>query len=277
MTDRPSPGAPRRIRVVWNPQSGRKAGIPTNGVSEEELRDLMLRFALGDELVATGSEEEAIASVRDAVANGYDVVVAAGGDGSIGLVATELLGSDTALGILPLGSIMNIPRMLDVPRDLEEAAEVLRDGHIRRIDVGVCDGQVFYEAATIGLHAAVFREMPKVDEGDYGAIVRSMIAAFRYRPSRLTIDLEDGRRDPHPGAGRWWSPTAGSWAPGSRWRRRHSSTTACSTSGSSRHYSKWELLRHFTSIAFGRRAYAPHVTTERAATVRVAISLVLDS
>ncbi len=153
----------------------------------------MVRFGLGDELIATQSEEEAIASARDAVANGYDVVVAAGGDGSIGLVATELLGTDTALGILPLGSIMNIPRMLDVPRELDGAAGVLRDGHVRRIDVGASDGRIFFEAATVGFHAAIFREMPKVDEGDYGAIVRSMIAAFRYRPSRMTIELEDGR------------------------------------------------------------------------------------
>ena len=101
----------------------------------------MVRFGLGDELIATQSEEEAIASARDAVENGYDVVVAAGGDGSIGLVASELLGTETALGILPLGSIMNIPRMLDVPRDLEGAAEVLRDGHVRRIDVGESDGR----------------------------------------------------------------------------------------------------------------------------------------
>ena len=268
MTDLPSPGAGRRIRVLWNPNSGRKAGIPTNSVSKEDLQDLMVRFGLGDELIATESEEEAIASARDAVANRYDVVVAAGGDGTIGLVATELLGTDTALGILPLGSIMNIPRMLDVPRDLDGAAGVLRDGHVRRIDVGASDGRIFFEAATIGFHAAIFREMPKVDEGDYGAIVRSMIAAFRYRPSRLTIELEDGREietralvlvvanGRFMGAGFTVAPEA-------------LLDDGLFDVRIFRHYSKWELIRHFASIAFGRRAYAPHVATERAAQVRV--------
>ena len=57
----------RRIRVLWNPAAGSKAGLSTNGTSEEELRDLMRRHGLGEELLATGSEEEAIAA---AVANG---------------------------------------------------------------------------------------------------------------------------------------------------------------------------------------------------------------
>ncbi|MCY7420111.1 MAG: acylglycerol kinase family protein [Chloroflexi bacterium] len=147
----------RRIRVLWNPASGRKAGIPTNTASRDSLVDLMARFELGDELIETESEEHTLALVREAVEAHYDTVVAAGGDGSMGLVAGELLDTDTALGILPLGSIMNIPRMLDLPRYLDAAAQILRDGHVRVIDVGQSGDTLFYEAASVGLHAAVFR------------------------------------------------------------------------------------------------------------------------
>ena len=72
--------------------------------------------------------------------DGIDVVVAAGGDGTIGAVASALLGTDVALGVLPLGSVMNIPRMLGVPRDLEAAAIALATGERRRIDVGEAGG-----------------------------------------------------------------------------------------------------------------------------------------
>ena len=185
--------AGRRIRVLWNPTSGRKGGIPTNHGSRPMLLDLMHRHGLGDELLAPGSEREAAEAAADAVEHGYDVVVAAGGDGTIGLVARQLLGSRTALGILPLGSVMNIPRMLGLPRDLEAAADVLANGHARTIDVGHVGDHLFYEAGSIGLHAAATRELPKVDRGDYGAIARSVVSAARYLPSVVRIELDGDR------------------------------------------------------------------------------------
>jgi diacylglycerol kinase (ATP) len=183
----------RRIRVVWNPTSGRKGGVPTNRASREMLLELLPRWGLGDELLAPGSVEEAIEAARDAVHAGYDVVVAAGGDGTVGLVGQQLMGTRTALGILPLGSVMNIPRMLGIPRDLDAAAAVLAEGHVRSMDVGRVGDHVFYETGSIGMHAAATRELPNVDHGDYGAIIRSIVAAVRYRPSDISIELDDER------------------------------------------------------------------------------------
>lgn len=183
----------RRIRVLWNPTSGRKGGIPTNRASRGMLLELMSRHGLGDELVEPGSEAEAIESASDAVRRGYDVVVAAGGDGTIGLVGRQLIGTRTALGILPLGSVMNIPRMMGVPRDPEAAARILADGHVHSIDVGQVGDRIFYEAGSVGLHAAATRELPLVDRGDYGALVRSIVAAFRYRPSEIRVELDGDR------------------------------------------------------------------------------------
>lgn len=258
----------RRIRVLWNPDSGRKAGIPTNSASRETLDDLMLRFGLGQELIETTSAEQAVASTREAVAAGYDVVVAAGGDGSMGLIAQELLGTDTALGVLPLGSIMNIPRMLDIPRDLEAAAEILRQGDVRVIDVGDAGSTVFFEAGSVGLHAGVFRHLADVDAGDHRALIRAVLAAFRYRPSRMTIELDDGRELQTRALlvavanGRFMGPGS-TVAPDARLDDGLFDVRIF------RRYSKWELVRHFASIAFGRRAYAPDVLTERSAEVRI--------
>ena len=76
----------RRIRVVWNPMAGRKAGVPTNRASREMLLELMARHGLGEDLVETGSEEEALDAARDAVGREFEVVVAAGGDGSVSML-----------------------------------------------------------------------------------------------------------------------------------------------------------------------------------------------
>ena len=183
----------RRIKVLWNPTAGRKGGVPTNHSSRAMLLDLMSRHGLGDELVDPGSEQDAVKAARDAVDQGYDVVVAAGGDGTFGLVGRQLMGTRTALGILPLGSVMNIPRMLGLPRDPEEAARILAHGHVRTIDVGQVGDRIFYEAGSVGVHAAATRELPLVDKGDYGALVRSIVAALRYRPSEISIDLDADR------------------------------------------------------------------------------------
>jgi diacylglycerol kinase (ATP) len=258
----------RRIRVLWNPSSGRKGGIPTNRASYEAILELMARHGLGDELLETDSEDEATEAARDAVGQGYDVVVAAGGDGSIGLVGRQLLGTRTALGILPLGSVMNIPRMIGLPRDLEEAAEVLGAGHLRHIDVGRVGDLVFFEAGSVGMLAAVSLEATKADEGHYGAILRTVLAAVRYRPSRMTLELDEGRtietrallvavaNGPFMGVGFTVAPEA-SLDDGQFDVRIFL------------HYSKRELILHFASIAFGRRAYEPRVRTERAARVLI--------
>ena len=261
-------GTGRRVRVVWNPTSGRKGGVPTNRASRELLLELMARHGLGDELVETGSEEEAIEAVRAAAGDDYDIVVGAGGDGTIALAGFQLIGTRTALGVFPLGSIMNIPRMLGIPRDLEEAVRVVSEGHVRTIDLGQVGARTFFEAGSVGIHAAVSREMPKVDEGDFGAILRSIVAAFRYRPSRMVIELDDDRRldtrallvaianGPFMGAGLTVAPEA----------RLDDGLFDVRVF---LHYSKRELARHLASIAFGRRVFEPRALTERAARVRI--------
>jgi diacylglycerol kinase (ATP) len=258
----------RRMRVLWNPMSGRKGGIPTNSASRESLLELMAKHGLGDELYEPVSEDEATEAALDAVSQGYDVVVAAGGDGSIGLVGRQLLGTKTALGILPLGSVMNIPRMLGLPRDLEEAAQVLRAGSPRQIDVGRIGESIFYEAGSVGMLAAVSREVTEADEGNYGGILRSLVAAIRYRPSHMTLELDDGQiietrallvaiaNGPFMGVGFTVAPQA-------------SLEDGLFDVRIFLHYSKRELILHFASIAFGRRAYEPRVRSERAARVHI--------
>ncbi len=258
----------RRIRVIWNPASGSKGGVPTNSTSDEQLRDLMARHGLGNELSATKSEEEAIRRVQEARERGYDVVVAAGGDGTAGLVAGELLGSETALGILPLGSIMNISRMLKIPRDLEEAAAILAAGHTRRIDVGFAMDRPFYESASVGMNAAIFGQLAQADRGHYRAIGRALWIAFRYRPARMTIRLDTGVDVEHRALLTTVSigPYGGigfTLAPDARLDDGLFDVTVF------RHFSKFQLFRHLASIAFGRRAWSPHTRIYRSAKVRI--------
>ena len=262
----------RRYRIIRNPNAGAKGGISTNGCTPEELCGLAERHGLGGDILEPASEAETHDAVRAAVAEGIDVVVAAGGDGTAGLIAEDLLGTRTALALLPLGSVMNIARALGVPRDLEPAAELAANGEIAAIDAGEAtsaDGERvrFFETGSVGMNAAMFREAARFDDGDWGSILRTIWIALRYRPARMRLRIDDGEirtkalmvtvsNGPYTGVGM-------TVAPGARLDDGQFDVRVF------RGFSKWELIRHLASIAFGRRRYAPHVATYRSAEVRI--------
>jgi len=81
-----------------------------------------------------------------------DIVVAGGGDGTIGAVAHEIAGSDVALGVLPLGTLNHFAKDLGLPLVLEEAIAVIAAGVSRRVDVAEVNGRVFVNNSSVGLY-----------------------------------------------------------------------------------------------------------------------------
>ncbi len=261
----------RRYLVIRNPAAGIASRLLTKGGRVDDLRAVLEGHGVDAEVAEPSDEAAARALVRTAVADGLDLV-AAGGDGTVHLVAAELIGTDRALGILPMGRVMNIARALGIERDVDAAADVLAAGQVRAMDVGeatTADGRKvqFLEAGSVGLNAAIFREATRADEGDRASIVRTIWVALRYRPARMRIELDDGvietralmvttSNGPYVGLGMTIAPSAR--LDDGRFDVRVF-----------RGFSKWELLRHLAAIAFGRRRYAPQVSTYRSAVVSI--------
>lgn len=256
----------RRVRVILNPTAGRR-GLPTPSPTAADIDALLAHVGIDADIVDGDSEDVARAAVGEAVRAGDEVIVAAGGDGTIGLVATELLGSQTALAILPLGSIMNIPRSLGIPRDLAGAAAIIATGIVVPIDVGEARGRPFFESGSVGMNAAMFREADRFQGGQRTSLFRTLWVAFRYRPARMVIELDDRlvrtraltltvSNGPYTGAGMTVAPDAR--LDDGRFDIRVFER-----------FSKWELVRHLASIAFGRRQYVPRVSTFRSRHVRI--------
>jgi diacylglycerol kinase (ATP) len=262
------------IHVIWNRNAGRKAGLPTNvDVAEDRLEALFTDRGMAVAVEPTGSEQEARERTLAAASAGARAIVAAGGDGTLRTVARALLGLGSVettppLGILPLGSVMNVARSLGIPRDLDAAAAVIAAGNVRTIDVGSATGaDLFLEGAAVGLHAELFREGVAFDEGDRLAPLRAIWTALRYQPSRLTLRLDERTLTTRalvvsvsngPFAGIGFTV-----APGARLDDGLFDVRVFER------FSRWELLRHFGSIAVGRRAYEPRVATHRTRTVRI--------
>lgn len=254
-------------KVIWNANAGHKT-LSLARLDEADLGDLLRSAGVDAEICPTDSPEQAQALARAEVEAGATMVIAAGGDGTIGGVATVLLDTGVALGIVPLGSVMNIPRMLGIPRDAPAAARIIAAGATRTIDVGEANGKPFFETAYVGISAAILRESQRVEEGDYGGLWRAVRNAFRYVPRRMRVHLDDDRmtetrallvtigNGPYMGLGM-------TVAPGARLDDGKFDVRVF------RHFSKLELFRHMAAIAFGRRRYSPHVSTERSSYVRI--------
>src|SRR5689334_6463677 len=100
--------------IVANPHAGQKAGFKTNNFGPSDLQDVLARHGVEADLWLTKRADHATELARTAVREGRSRVIAAGGDGTVAEAAAGLVESDTSLGVMPLGSIMNPARMLGV-------------------------------------------------------------------------------------------------------------------------------------------------------------------
>jgi diacylglycerol kinase family enzyme len=120
------------------------------------------------EAVDTEQRGHATQICREAAREGYDVVVAFGGDGTVNEAANGLVGSDTPLTVLPGGSTNVWCRTLGIPNDVVDATEhLLRmadDFRPRRVDLGLANGRHFVFASGVGLDASV---VERVDAHPY--------------------------------------------------------------------------------------------------------------
>ena len=113
----------------------------------------------------TEAKGHAIELSRKAAADGYDVVVTFGGDGTVNEAANGLAGSSTALSPLPGGSNNVVAKLLGIPTDLVDATEQLL--HVadrwqtRTVDLGLVNGRYFTFAAGIGLDASVVERVDR--------------------------------------------------------------------------------------------------------------------
>lgn len=187
----------RRICVIANPGSGKRdPGLfPTiTEVLDSHGTEHALRVA------DRGSALEPLA--RQAIADGFDVVAAAGGDGTIAAVASAIFAAhrDGAavpqLGVIPLGTFNYVARSLNLPlQDPAAATRVLATGTPRPFAIGEVNGRVFLNNASLGAYPAILDQR----EGIYRRWGRSRIAAYWSvlralstlgRPLSMQIDID---------------------------------------------------------------------------------------
>jgi diacylglycerol kinase (ATP) len=159
-----------RALILANPRSRRAGARDWRPVA---LRALSRRYAT--ELVEPRGASETTALARKAADGGVAVVVAAGGDGTINVVAQGLAGARTALGILPLGSANDLAREYGVPKSVAAAARQIAEGEPRAVDLVAIGDRVF---CGVGGLALVARSALAVTRFKQRSPMRRRIADF---------------------------------------------------------------------------------------------------
>ncbi|HEX7588498.1 MAG TPA: diacylglycerol kinase family protein [Anaerolineae bacterium] len=187
----------RRARLIFNPDSGDKSSDDSHRLMDIVDRLRHHGILAGVDFKTSGKVARDLA--KAAVENGDDLVIVAGGDGTIEEVASELVGSETTLGIIPTGTMNNLARCLGVPLDIEQACALLGMGVTRRIDVGrvVTKGKTkseyFLEAAGFGLSAIVIPAGQALEKGRWGSLPFAVRKYFETQPELIRIELDDDK------------------------------------------------------------------------------------
>jgi YegS/Rv2252/BmrU family lipid kinase len=173
-------------------------------------RDPDIKAAVAQALRAAGidGEVELIAGgdcsvrCRAAAERGDALVIVGGGDGTISAAASALAGTETLLGILPLGTLNHFARDLGVPTDLAQAAKLIAGGNSRRVDVAEMNDHLFINNSAIGLYPlmVIDRDQQRKRLGRskrLAMVVASLrtLARFNHQRLILTVNEEQERVD----------------------------------------------------------------------------------
>lgn len=179
---------PHRILLIINPISG------TN--SKHGLREIIERrvAAMGHsiETSLTKGPGDATEIAHQATKDGYDIVLACGGDGTVNEVAAGLVGTEAALAILPNGSGNGLARHIDIPIDPILALDTLKKGRVVNCDYCTANGIPFFCTFGLGFDAAVSQRFASGHKRGLIAYIKSTVDEFvRFTPEHYDISIDD--------------------------------------------------------------------------------------
>lgn len=181
----------KRILIIINPISGvqKKANIPgliPGFLPEGEFLTVVehTRYAGHASLLA-----------QKAAYLGYDAVVAVGGDGTVNEIGSALVGSKTAMAIIPMGSGNGLARHLNIPLKVKKALQVIRDFHQTTIDTGVINGKPFIGIAGLGFDAHIGKKFSKHGKRGFFTYLKLVLKEYLSFKERTVVLKRKGNKE----------------------------------------------------------------------------------
>ncbi len=175
---------------IVNPIAGTDKAKKLIPLIEEKMDRTNIKYSIS----ITSQPKEATSLTTKGLEDGFDSIVAVGGDGTINEVAMGIIqkGYGT-LGIIPGGTGNDLARSMNIPLDAEEALYTLLSGKKKHIDFGRINGRFFLNVASMGLDADIVKRtenVKKVIKGSVAYTISLIITLIVYKPQRLIIELD---------------------------------------------------------------------------------------
>ncbi|HZF11853.1 MAG TPA: diacylglycerol kinase family protein [Thermoanaerobaculia bacterium] len=176
------------VRFLLNPSAGRGTGA----AHIHRLRILASRAGAG--LVASKSAADLVEQARRAAADGVERLIVAGGDGTMHHAAQGLVGTDCALGVVPLGSGNDLAGTLGIPPELEPAVEHALSGPVRRIDLARVGETYCIGYAGVGFDSEVTRFANQVKHlrGPLIYLYAVIHTLATFKPPKMRVEHDQG-------------------------------------------------------------------------------------
>ncbi len=175
-----------RALIIVNPAAGStRPSLEATLRAEFEESQVYFTTAAGD----------ATERARQAARDGVPLVVSVGGDDTVREIIRGILGTTTTLGILPGGTFNDLSASLGIPDDLDAAIQAIKQGEIRRMDLGqLDDGTIFCESLGIGFDTMAWQAMPRPERHGLMRYVAGALAGIQtlrqYSPRALSLGID---------------------------------------------------------------------------------------
>ena len=177
----------KRILFIVNPISGHR----DKSRFREKVACVLDSGDFAYEVVFTERAGHATELAEEAVGD-YDIVAAVGGDGTLNEVARGLVGTETALAVIPCGSGNGLARCLHIPLNTDKALRLLTQGHIEHIDTGSVNGQLFLSVAGIGLDAQTAHDFAQAPRRGFLTYAHYAVSNYLHpKPETVSITFDE--------------------------------------------------------------------------------------
>jgi YegS/Rv2252/BmrU family lipid kinase len=183
----------KKVLFIVNPISGDGRKERTVELLKKHIDSSKFTY----DIVVTEKAGHATELSRQAANLGTDLVVAVGGDGTVNEVAKGLVGTETALGIIPKGSGNGLSRHLNIPMNVKRAIGILNKGTIVKIDTATVNDDLFVSVAGVGFDASVAKKFARAGKRGfftYFKITAGSYPFYKARKYRLNIDGKEIER-----------------------------------------------------------------------------------
>jgi diacylglycerol kinase family enzyme len=152
------------------------------------------QFSVETQVIVTKRGDDISSLATRALNERRQPVVAGGGDGTVNGVAGKLVGTDTALGVIPMGTLNHFAKDAGIPLNIEAAVRNLFTGQITRVDVGEVNGRVFVNNSGLGFYPHFVRQREELERRGHIKRVAFMIALTalvrRYFRLRMNVHMD---------------------------------------------------------------------------------------